>query len=111
MGFGVLSGKYLGGRNPENARITLFPHYKRYSNENAIKATQKYYELAQANDLSLAQMALAFVNTRPFVKSTIIGATGIKQLTENIGSINVKLSDDVLQGIEAIHHEIPNPAP
>ena len=111
MGFGILSGKYLGGRQPANSRVTLFPSYKRYSSATATAATQKYYELAQANDLSLAQMSLAFVNTRPFVKSTIIGATDMRQLKENIESINVKLTDEVLAGIEAIHNEIPNPAP
>ncbi len=75
------------------------------------KATQKYYELAQANDLSLAQMSLAFVNTRPFVTSNIVGATSVKQLKENIASIDVELSEDVLKGIEIIHNQIPNPAP
>ena len=74
-------------------------------------ATQKYYELAQAHGLSLAQMALAFVNTRPFVSSTIIGATNLEQLKENIDSIAVELSTEVLQGIEDIHNSIPNPAP
>ncbi len=111
MGFGVLSGKYLGGKNPENARMTLFPNYNRYSGEIAMTATQKYYELAQAHGLSLAQMALAFVNTRPFVSSTIIGATNLEQLKENIDSIAVELSTEVLQGIEDIHNSIPNPAP
>jgi len=111
LGFGVLSGKYLGDRKPDGARITLFPNYGRYLGETAVAATQKYYELAQENDLSLAQMSLAFVNSRPFVTSNIIGATSIKQLKENIGSIDVELSETVLKGIEAIHNQIPNPAP
>lgn len=111
LGFGALSGKYLGGRMPEGSRVALFPNYNRYNGEIATMATQKYYELAQANDLSLAQMSLAFVNTRPFVTSNIIGATSLKQLTENIASIDVALSEDVLKGIEAIHNQIPNPAP
>ena len=111
LGFGVLSGKYLGGKKPENARITLFPAYGRYSNENALRATQKYYDLAKAHDLSLTQMALAFVTSRPFITSNIIGATSMDQLKENIGSIHVELSEEVLKGIEAIHNEIPNPAP
>jgi len=111
LGFGVLSGKYLGGKQPENARVTLFPNYSRYSNPVAVTATQKYYELAQAHGLSLAQMSLAFVNSRPFVTSNIIGATTMEQLKENIGSIDVTLSDEILQGIEDIHNEIPNPAP
>ncbi|SHI69130.1 Predicted oxidoreductase [Arenibacter nanhaiticus] len=111
LGFGVLSGKYLGGKQPENARVSLFPNYNRYSNEMSVKATQKYYELAQEHNISLSQMALAFVNTRPFVTSNIIGATTMDQLKENIGSIEVTLSDAVLAGIEAIHTEFPNPAP
>ncbi|AZQ60047.1 NADP(H)-dependent aldo-keto reductase [Maribacter sp. MJ134] len=111
LGFGALSGKYLGGRMPEGSRVSLFPRFDRYNGEIATKATQKYYELAQANDLSLAQMALAFVNTRPFVTSNIIGATSIKQLAENIASIDVSLSEDILKGIESVHNSIPNPAP
>ena len=111
LGFGVLSGKYLGGQKPRKGRITLFPNYDRYSNENSMQATQKYYDLAQAHDLSLTQMSLAFVNTRSFVTSTIIGATSLEQLKENIESIEVDLSADILEGIEAIHNEIPNPAP
>lgn len=111
LGFGVLSGKYLGGMRPATSRITLFPNYNRYSSEQAIKATEKYHKLAEDNDLSMAQMALAFVNTRPFVTSNIIGATSMKQLQENIASIDVELSDEVLQGIEEIHNAIPNPSP
>ncbi|MEK6153170.1 aldo/keto reductase [Flavobacteriaceae bacterium 3-367] len=111
MGFGVLSGKYLGGKMPENARITIFPNYSRYSGETAVAATQRYYDLAQERQMSLAQMALAFVNTRPFVTSTIIGATSMEQLKENIASIELDLSEEVLKGIEEIHGAIPNPAP
>jgi len=111
LGFGALSGKYLGGRMPEGTRVALFPNYNRYTSEIATQATQKYYELAQANNISLAQMSLAFVNTRPFVTSTIVGATSIKQLKENIASIDVELSDEVLKGIDTIHNQIPNPAP
>ena len=111
MGFGVLSGKYLGGKRPEKSRITLFPNYVRYSSESATNATQKYYDLAQSHNISLAQMSLAFVNSRPFVTSNIIGATTMGQLKENIASINVDLNDEVLKGIQAIHNEIPNPSP
>ncbi|WP_149304257.1 NADP(H)-dependent aldo-keto reductase [Pareuzebyella sediminis] len=111
LGFGTLSGKYLGGMRPATSRVTLFPQYTRYSNEQAVKATEKYHKLAQDHNLSMAQMALAFVNSRPFVTSNIIGATSMRQLEENIDSINVKLNNEVLQGIEAIHNEIPNPAP
>ncbi len=111
LGFGVLSGKYLGGKKPRKGRITLFPNYSRYIGETAVEATQRYWDLANAHGLSLTQMALAFVNSRAFVTSTIIGATTMEQLQENIDSINVQLSDEVLEGIEAIHNAIPNPAP
>ncbi|MBC30118.1 MAG: NADP(H)-dependent aldo-keto reductase [Muricauda sp.] len=111
LAFGVLSGKYLGDVQPRKARLTLFPNYKRYSGDTATEATKKYYELAQNHGLSMAQMALAFVNSRPFVTSNIIGATTIDQLRENIESIDVELSDEVLEGIEEIHESIPNPAP
>jgi len=111
LGFGVLSGKYLGDKKPDGSRIALFPNYNRYSNEQSIIATEKYFNLAEDHNLSLAQMSLAFVNSRPFVTSNIIGATSIAQLKENIESSTIQLSDDVLLGIEAIHNQIPNPAP
>ncbi len=111
LGFGVLSGKYLDAVPPRKARITLFPNYNRYSGETAVEATKKYDGLAREHGLSLAQMALGFVNTRPFITSNIIGATTMEQLKENIESIDIDLSDEVIKGIEAIHEAIPNPAP
>ncbi len=111
LGFGVLSGKYLGDRLPEGSRIKLFPNYTRYSSKTAVLATQKYYELAQEHNISLAQMALAYVNSKPFLTSNIIGATSMKQLKENIGSIDITLTSEIMEGIEKIHEEHPNPAP
>lgn len=111
LGFGVLSGKYLTEIPPRKARVTLFPNYKRYSGETAVQATEQYAQLAKEHGLSMAQMALAFVNTRPFLTSNIIGATSMEQLKENIESIDVDLSDEILEGIEGIHNAIPNPAP
>ncbi|MGR9046425.1 MAG: NADP(H)-dependent aldo-keto reductase [Gammaproteobacteria bacterium] len=110
LGFGTLTGKYLG-RQPENARLSLFPSYQRYSTENGIAATRAYVALARKHDLSPAQMALAFVNSRPFVGSTIIGATRLDQLAENLGSTRLNLSDEVLEEIEAIHQRFQNPCP
>ncbi|HIF51436.1 MAG TPA: NADP(H)-dependent aldo-keto reductase [Thiotrichaceae bacterium] len=111
LGFGVLSGKYLGGAEPENSRLTLFKSYTRYSNPQAIAATEAYVALAKKNGLDPSQMALAYINSRPFVTSNIIGATTIEQLKTNIKSINVKLNKDTIRAIEAIHEKIPNPAP
>ncbi len=111
LGFGVLSGKYLDGSASGRSRLKLFPDYQRYSGDNAVTATRQYVELARAHGLSPSQMALAFVNSRSFVTSTIIGATDMTQLRENIDSIDITLGDEVLEAIEAIHAAIPNPAP
>ncbi|WP_296316370.1 aldo/keto reductase [Winogradskyella sp. UBA3174] len=111
MAFGVLSGKYIKGTAADNARLKLFPRFARYSGEQATEATKRYLKIAEDNDMTLAQMSLAFVTDRPFMTSNIIGATSLKQLEENIDSVNITLSDDVLKGIDAVHAEIPNPAP
>lgn len=111
LGFGTLSGKYLGGNKPEGARLSLFDRFSRYNNEQAIKATEKYAKIAKQANLDMAQMALAFVNSRHFVVSNIIGATNIEQLASNIESINLALNDEVLEAIEAVHTQIPNPSP
>ena len=111
LGFGTLTGKYLGGNMPKNARLTLFPHYDRFSNKESKKAIQKYYNLAKENGMSLTTMALSFVNDRSFVTSNIIGATSIDQLKENIDSYKTLLSDLVLEEINNIHNNQPNPAP
>ncbi|PKA82736.1 aryl-alcohol dehydrogenase-like predicted oxidoreductase [Ulvibacter sp. MAR_2010_11] len=111
LAFGQLSGKYLNGAKPENARVTLFPNYSRYQGKASFEATSKYYEIAKKHNLSLPQMALAFVRQQPFVTSTIIGATTLDQLSENIESVHVTLSEEILKEINAVHSEIPNPAP
>ncbi|WP_452599387.1 aldo/keto reductase [Pontimicrobium sp. MEBiC01747] len=111
MAFGVLSGKYINNTASDNARLKLFPRFARYSSEQATKATKQYLQLAEDNNLSLAQMALAFVNQRPFITSNIIGATSIAQLKENIDSINIELTYNLLEKINTIHQNNPNPAP
>lgn len=111
LGFGVLTGKYLGGQQPAGARITLWPHYARYSSPQGIAATEAYVNLAKQHNLDPAQMALAFVNQQPFMTSNIIGATTLQQLEDNIRSVEIELSDEVLAGIAEIHQQYPNPAP
>jgi len=111
LAFGVLSGKYIGGKSPDGARVTLFPRFDRYSSAQSEIAVKKYQEIATKNGLSLAQLSLAFVNQLPFVTSNIIGATNLVQLKENIESIHIDLSEAVLKEIEAVHSIIPNPAP
>ncbi|MFS4482532.1 aldo/keto reductase [Hyunsoonleella sp. 2307UL5-6] len=111
MAFGVLSGKYIKGNASDDARLKLFPRFARYSGAQATEAAKQYLKLAEDNAMTLAQMALAFVNQRPFVTSNIIGATNLQQLKENIDSVNVNLSNALLEEINAIHNAIPNPAP
>lgn len=111
MAFGVLSGKYIKGTAGKNARLKLFPRFSRYSSEQSTKATKRYLKIAVDNNMTLAQMSLAFVTERPFLTSNIIGATTMGQLKENIGSINISLNKEVLDAIEKVHNEIPNPAP
>jgi aryl-alcohol dehydrogenase-like predicted oxidoreductase len=110
LAFGVLSGKYLDGK-PENARLTLFPHYTRYDSPNVRHATKQYVDLAKENGLTPTQMALSFVNDRPFVASNIIGATTLDQLKENIDSIQIELEQEVIDKINEIHQKHPDPAP
>ena len=109
---GLLSEKYLQGQRPEGARFTLWPNYfSRYAHINTMKAVEEYATLAKNNGLSLAQMSLAFINTRDFLTSNIIGATTMQQLKENIDSIDVVLSESVIKEIQRIHLDFPNPAP
>ncbi len=111
LGFGVLTGKYLNGQCPEGSRLALFPNYSRYLNENGVAATQAYVDIAKAHQLDPTQMALAFVNTREFLASTIIGATTLEQLRINIASDEVALSAEVLEEIEKVHQRYTYPCP
>ncbi len=111
LGMGGLSGKYLNGARPAGARLTIFPQFPRYLAPRAQAATAAYVDLARAHGLDPAQMALAYVNSRPFVTATIVGATSMDQLESDIASIDLALSRQVLDGIEEIHktHTIPCP--
>lgn len=111
LAFGVLSGKYLSGETLPNARITKFPQYNRYNSAKCSEATHLYQEIAHKYDLTLTELSLAFVNQRAFVTSAIIGATTMEQLKENIATIDVVLSDEILNEINAVQAVIPDPAP
>lgn len=110
LAFGVLSGKYLNGARPADGRITLFERFVRYKAPQVETAVAAYVALAHKHGLDPAQMALAYVNTRPFLTSTIIGATTLQQLQSNLDSINLELDEAVLNGIEEIHNRHANPA-
>ncbi len=111
LAFGCLSGKYLNGQRPASARCTLFDRFVRYFTASGIEATQAYVDLANKHGLDPAQMALAFVNQRPFVASNIIGATNLKQLKANIDSIDLTLSDELLKELHEIGAKFSNPCP
>ena len=111
LGFGLLSGKYIDA-NPATARLTLFPQFgQRYGKPNVAEAVAAYAELAKRKGLSPATLALAFVRSRWFVAATIIGATSMTQLGENIASAEVTLDEETLTEIQRIHARYPNPAP
>lgn len=111
LGMGLLTGKYRHGAKPEGSRMAVFERFTRYDGTETLEATEQYLQLADEHGLNPTHMALAFVNTRPFVLSNIIGATTMEQLKMNIDSLDVTLTKDVLKGIEAIQQKIPNPAP
>lgn len=112
LGFGVLTGKYLDAAGPPGARLTLFGDmFTRYTDERAVKATRAYVGIAREHGLDPAQMALAYVTSRPFVTSSIIGATTPEQLRADLASIDVTLSPQVAEAIEAVHKDNPNPCP
>ena len=111
LAFGVLSGKYLGGQRPAGARLTLFERFQRYTSPLAEQVTKAYVELAHQHNLSPAQMALAFVTQQPFVTSNIISATSLEQLQENLDASEIQLSDELLNAIDHIHTQHPNPCP
>ena len=109
---GVLSGKYLNGKKPENARMTLFERMRtRYTNQHAENAVLEYQKIALKYDLNLTQMAINFVTKQNFVTSNIIGATSIDQLEENIDSINCELNEEVIKEIEKVHKIYTYPCP
>jgi aryl-alcohol dehydrogenase-like predicted oxidoreductase len=111
LGQGYLSGKYEGGALPPGSRKTLFNRLGRYETANGPRAISTYIELARKKGLVPAQMAIAFAVSRPFVTSTIIGATTLEQLKSDIAAAELTLADNVLEDIEQIHLDYPNPCP
>lgn len=111
LAFGVLSGKYLNGVRPENARLTLFDRFIRYTGNEADAAVSAYLDVAKEHQLDAAQMALAFVNKQPFLGSNIIGATNMDQLKANVASAQLALNTDVLKAVESVHQQWTNPCP
>lgn len=111
LGGGALTGKYLNGKNPPNCRFTQFSNFQtRYINERSKIATQKYQKIAEKANISLATLALAFCNAKWYVSSTIIGATTLEQLKENIDAFEVTLSKEILDEIDQVHLDCRDPS-
>ena len=109
---GYLTGKYRNNQIPKNSRMDLFyNNYPRYHNTRTYDAVDEYFKIAQKYKLTLTQLSQAFVNSRDFVTSNIIGATTMKQLKENVESISISLDSKIVDEINFVHEKIPNPAP
>ena len=111
LAFGVLTGKFLTGEAHPNSRIKLFPQYTRYNSEQCTQATKLYLEIAKKHGLTLTELAMGFVLQQPFLTSAIIGATTLEQLKENIATIDVVLSKEMITEINQVQAIIPDPAP
>ena len=112
LAVGYLTGKYRNKKIPKNSRLDLFyENYPRYHNQRTYEAVDEYFKIAEKHKISLAQLSLAFVNSRDFVTSNIIGATTMEQLKENIASIKISLDQKIIEEINLVHENNPNPAP
>ena len=109
---GVLTGKYRNDQKPKGSRLQLFGDYfPRYFKKLSLLAVEEYFKVAKKHKISLAHLCLAFVNQQPFVTSSIIGVTTMKQLKEDIESTNITLSSEIIDEINLVHKNNPNPAP
>jgi len=111
LGQGTLTGKYLNGARPAGARGTLFGRLERYQGPGAEDAIAAYGQCARDHGLSPVQLALKFCDTRPFVASTLIGATTMDQLKENIAAFDTPWSDDLEKAVNDLHIAHRSPCP
>ncbi len=111
LAFGQLTGKFLNNQHPKEARLSLFPQFMRYNSEQSLQAVNLYNNIAKKHNISLTQLSLAFLQQQKVVTSTIIGATTLPQLQENIDAFDVILSIEILNEIDVVQKQFPNPAP
>ena len=112
LAFGYLTGKYRNGNLPKGSRIERDGNFwTRYNKPNAENAVEKYYEIAKKHNINFAQMSVKFCEIQPFMTSVIIGATRMEQLKENIESVNIKLSEELIKDLNDIQKIYPNPCP
>jgi aryl-alcohol dehydrogenase (NADP+) len=111
LAMGVLSGKYLDGAQPEGARLAVFPAFgERYQRALVKDAAAEYVRVARAAGLEPAAMALAFVRSRPFVASTLLGARTVAQLEADLATQSFALAPEVVAAIEAVNARYPSPS-
>ena len=109
---GYLSGKYRNNQLPKGSRIALNKDFwTRYNKPNAGKAIEAYYEVAKKYKLDFAQLSLKFLEIQPFVTSVIIGATTMEQLKTDIESVNINLTEEIINEINEVQKIYPNPCP
>ena len=111
MAFGLLSGKYHRKQDKPSDRLNKFKQMARYKSDQCYEATSQYLSIAESHDISLAAMSLAYMRSKPWITSTIIGATNLDQLKENIDSASIALDPSWLKAVEQVQNQIPNPAP
>ena len=112
LAFGYLTGKYLDGKLPKNSRMKMFGNqFVRYKTDNGQLAVVKYNQIANKYGLDFAQMSLKFCELQPFMTSVIIGATTMDQLKTDIESVNINLSEEVINEINEVQKIYPNPCP
>ena len=112
LAFGYLTGKYRNGALPKNSRMKLFgDQFVRYKTRNGQLAINKYDEIAHKHGLNFAQMSLKFCELQPFMTSVIIGATTMDQLKTDIESVNINLTEEVINEINDVQKIYPNPCP
>jgi len=112
LAFGWLTGKFEGGARPPQARLTRFgERWPRYTKPGIPTAADEYAAIARRFGISPTRLALAFVYRRPFVASTIVGATSVAQLTEAIEAWSQPFTEEMLAAVDAVHARAPNPAP
>ena len=112
LAFGALSGKYLGGKKPEGARLSRWGDYfRRYTTDKGVAATADYAAFAEKRGMSPAQLAIAFSVHQPFVTSSIIGATTMSQLRENIAAAALQLDEECRRDLETLGEKHFNPCP
>ena len=112
LGSGYLTGKYRNNQLPKNSRMERDGDFwTRYNKPNTTRAVDAYYEIAKKHNIDFAQMSLKFCEIQPFMTSVIIGATTLDQLKTNIESVNINLSDEVVNEINEVQKIYPNPCP